>query len=128
MTPLTDEEIWSLCKLGYRLASHGRDGDAADLFRGLVALDERLAYPWHALGVLARRRGDLERAVDCFHRRLDLEPHASTSRLSLAETLWEHGYHRDAAETLRYFRHHTDVDSPTARRARILLERWEPLV
>ncbi len=125
MTPLTEDEIWSLCQLGYKLYRHNRNEDAARIFRGLVSLDTNLPYPWHALGVLARRRDDNQRAVECFQNRLQLEPDASRSRLSLAETLYENGYHRDATEVLRHFRQRPEDESDAARRGRILLRRWE---
>jgi predicted Zn-dependent protease len=125
MTPLTDDEIWTLCELGYKLYRHDRDEKATRIFRGLVSLDTNLPYPWHALGVLARRRDDMQRAVECFQNRLELEPGASRSRLSLAETLYENDYRRDAIDVLRHFRRHPDDESHAARRGRILLRQWE---
>lgn len=121
---LSDDEIWSLCKLGHQLYSRERYDDAERIFSGLVALDETLGYPWHALGMIARNRGDARRAADCFQRRLDLEPGADDSRVALAETLHGAGRVREAADLLRPFERDPEDDSPAARRGRVLLERW----
>ena len=121
---LTDDETYAVCKLGYQLYTRDRLDEAAEIFDGLVALDDTLGYPWHALGLIARRRGDAPRAIDCFQRRLELDPRAADSRVALAETLFEHGYRTDAAELLRHFRR-ADDESAAARRGRVLLDRWE---
>lgn len=124
MPTLDDDEVWSVCKLGYQLYVRERYDEAAKIFNGLVSLDDSLGYPWHALGLIARKQGDVQRAVDCFRKRLDLEPDASETRLSLAETLDRHGYREDAADVLAHFSRHADDESPAAIRGRALLERW----
>ena len=119
---MTNDEIHTICKLGFQLYTRDRYDDAARIFRGLVSLDDSLEYPWHALGLIARKRGEFQRAVDCFQRRLEIAPDADDSRVGLAETLWEHGYRGDAIDVLR--RLAPDSESEAARRGRVLLARW----
>jgi len=121
---LSATEIWSLCKLGHQLYSRERYEDARRIFEGLVALDDTLEYPWHALGLIARRRDDPGRAADCLQRRLELDPGAGESRVLLAEILYESGRRDRARETLAPFARRPDDDSEAARRGRVLLERW----
>lgn len=122
-TSLSATELWSLCKLGHQLYTRDRFDDAATIFEGIVALDESLGYAWHALGLIARKRSNPDRAVDCFQRRLELEPEAAESRVQLAETLRETGDRQRALRLLEYLTDSPD-DSEAARRGRVLLERW----
>lgn len=121
---MTDTELWSLCKLGYQLYARGRYADARSIFEGLVALDDQLEYPWHALGLVARKCDDPARAEECLRRRLELAPDADASRVELAEVLYETGRVEEALSLLDHF-HPPDGDSsPAARRGRVLRERW----
>lgn len=123
---LNDTEIWTLCKLGYQLFAREKYRESAKIFRGVLALDSTRPYPWHALGLIAKEQGDLQRAVDCFQKRLELEPEADDTRVSLAETLYEHGYKNDAVEVLQPLTHKSGADAQTAavRRGRVLLKQW----
>jgi len=122
---LSNDEIWCICKLGYQLYRRDRLEAAAEIFRGLVALEADLGYPWHALGMVARKRDDAPRAIECFQRRLEDDPGAAESRVALAETMFEHGHRGDAAELLRHFRRADTPETPAVRRGLALLDRWE---
>lgn len=121
---LSETEIWSICKLGYQLYTRERYEDARTLFEGLVALDDSLGYPWHALGLIARDSENPSRAVECFRRRLEIDPDAGESRVALAELLYESGRPSKAIEALDHFARHPGDDSEAARRGRVLRERW----
>jgi len=121
---LSETEVWSICKLGYQLYTRERYEDARKLFDGLAALDDTLGYPWHALGLIARDTDDPARAAECFRRRLDIDPDAGESRVSLAELLYEFGRPQEALEVLHHFARHPDDDSEAARRGRVLRRRW----
>lgn len=123
-TALSKTELWSLCKLGHQLYSRNRYDDAATIFEGLVALDDTLGYPWHALGLIARERSDRGRAVECFERRLELDPEADESRVQLAEVLYESGRVEEAIGVLEHFFPPEDDSSRAARRGRALRKRW----
>lgn len=125
MSDLSDDEIWSLCKLGYQLYCHGRLEDARTIFRGLVTLDDTVGYSWHVLGLIARDEEDPQRAITYFRNCLNVEPERDKTRVALAETLRECGYHEDARELLLHFRRTPQSDSAAAERGRVLLERWE---
>lgn len=123
-TDLSENEIWSVCKLGYQLYVRERYDDARAIFEGLATLDETLGYPWHALGLIARKRDNPSRAAECLRTRLDLDPEAGESRVALAEVLYESGRPDEACELLAPFARTPDDDSEHARRGRVLLERW----
>ena len=58
----TAEEIRLIADLGYALAEYGRDEEALTIFEGLAALAPATEYFQSALGALALRIGDLNRA------------------------------------------------------------------
>ena len=65
----------------------GRLERARAVFTGLTVLAPRRPWAWRALGVIARRRGQLERAVGCLRHALELDGAELACRLELAEAL-----------------------------------------
>ena len=67
------------CADGSRVAARimerlGRDREAHDFFKRLIALEPDWATNWVELGNLYRRLGEEETAVRCYSRALELDP------------------------------------------------------
>ena len=118
---LDNEEFWGLARLGYVLQEEGRVAEARAVFEGLTVVNPSEAYPWRALGCIARDDGKLSQAVDLFAHSLKLAE-SDTTRLQLGEVLILSGRLADAMPVLRPA---SQGDSVLARRARALLARCQ---
>lgn len=123
-TPTTwrDDELWSLAQLGWTYLERGRLEEAQKVFAGLTVLAPKMGYPWQALGLVARHRGDLARAVGCFKHAQQLEPGSIDIRLGLGEVLLLAGEHAEARGALAYVIAHGE-DAAQIARARALMAR-----
>ena len=81
------QEFTAIAQLGRSYMQCGREAQAQTIFSGLTALRPTHPYPWHALGELARRRGDMERAVGCLRHAQSLDQASAPIAVSLAEAL-----------------------------------------
>jgi tetratricopeptide (TPR) repeat protein len=87
-------------ELGKVLARQGRDREAIDEYRAVLAVEPGRWREQHALGILYRRNGVLDNAADAFRRALAVEAHA-VSAVALGEVLAEHGRVIDARAAFR---------------------------
>lgn len=117
-----EDELWSLAQLGWTYLERGRLEEAQKLFAGLTVLAPKMGYPWQALGLIARRRGDLSRAIGCFKHAQQLEPTNTEVRLGLGEVLLLAGEHAEARGALAYVIAHGE-DATAIARARTLMSR-----
>jgi tetratricopeptide (TPR) repeat protein len=117
-----EDELWSLAHLGWTYLERGRLDEAQKIFAGLTVLAPKMGYPWQALGLIARRRGDLGRAIGCFKHAQQLEPTNTEVRLGLGEVLLLAGEHAEARGALAYVIAHGE-DSSAIARARALMSR-----
>lgn len=121
---LTDIEGWSLARLGYLYYGHERFEEAESIFAGLATIRPQDFYPWHVLGLIARRKKNHTQAIQYFQHALKLSPENIETRIALAETLYEGGQLKPALEMLQPFKNYKRPVTETVRRAQILLARW----
>lgn len=82
---LTADELQSLAHLGWTHLERERLDDAQKIFAGLTVLAPQLSYAWHALGIIAKKRGDMERAIGCLKHAHGLASEDTEVLLSLGE-------------------------------------------
>lgn len=116
--PAPTLEAYALARLGWLYYSRERFEEAERLFAGLVTLFPTDAYGWYGLGLVARRRRDLQGAATRLQHALKLDAGMDEARLALAELLLEHNHAREARELL------AALVAAGDRRAKVLLERW----
>ncbi len=121
---LTDLEGWSLARLGYLYYGHERFEEAESIFAGLATLRPQDYYPWHVLGLIARRKKNHAQAVQYFQQALKISPDNVETRVTLAEALLESGQTAAAIELLMPYKKQKRNVTETVRRAQILLSRW----
>ncbi len=121
---LTDIEGWSLARLGYIYYGHERFDEAESIFAGLATLRPQDFYPWHVLGLIARRKKNHTQAVQYFQHALKVSPENIETRVAMAEALFENGQTSAAVELLMPYQKQKRNVTETVRRAQILLSRW----
>lgn len=121
---LTDLEGWSLARLGYLYYGHERFEEAESIFAGLATIRPQDFYPWHVLGLIARRKKNHTQAVQYFQQALKISPENAETRVALAESLLENGQTSAAIELLMPYKKQKRQVTETIRRAQILLSRW----
>ncbi|MEB3322689.1 MAG: glycosyltransferase [Synechococcaceae cyanobacterium] len=88
------------------LLGRGATAEAAALARRATALDPRLAMAWYDLGLIERRRGHLEAAIEAYRRAIELAPGHAEAHQNLAAALLLAG---DIAGARRGFRQAIDL-------------------
>ncbi len=125
MSSLDQTEIWSLANLGHRFLERGRLNEAQKIFAGLTTLAPDMSYPWHALGLIAKDRGNLDRAIGCFKRAQQLDPQDLDVIFNLASAQILAGQRAEArgalAQVINQAR--SRGDSASVARARSLMSR-----
>lgn len=122
MVKLNAEALWSLKHLGHALLERERLDDAEAVFTGLTALSAQDAYPWLALGQIARKRGDLPRAQQLIEHATRLAPGDAAAACTLAELHIAQQQLAPARAALAPFaRADAAASEPAVRRARALL-------
>lgn len=127
MSTLSQDESWSLAQLGYTLMRCRRDEEADVIFKGLAQLGgPQAAYAYHAMGLMAARRGELDRASALQQQALRLENAHPAARLALAEVLLRQGQRDTALQWLASIETGAGTDPATARRAEALRRKLKP--
>lgn len=71
--------------------AYGFSDAAASAYENARALQPEIAVWWYAAGLLERRRGRHEAAVELFRRALEIDPGSAVARLHLGESLLDLG-------------------------------------
>ena len=122
---LSEEESWGLAQLGHMLYLRRRDQEAEAIFGSLARLGgPQTAYAWYVLGLLARRRGDWQRAQELLQHATKTGEDSPAVQLALAEVLLHNGQSKAAADWLDSVAGALELDAGTARRAAALRRRW----
>lgn len=119
MTPL---QRWTIERLGHLLYTRARYDQATAIFEGLTQLAPEVHYPWYALGMIARKRGNDALAADYLKHAMQLAPKDPAVKLALAELEIRRGDRDSAASALRNIEQADE--SPDKARALVLRKRW----
>jgi Flp pilus assembly protein TadD len=118
---LSDRDLTTLAVVGYELFNQGKFDDARIIFQGLNALGHEDSFVQTALGTIAARDGELEKALDYFNKALACDPEDMTALTNRAEVYLKKNCFDQAASDLRMA---IDLDpneeSPMSSRARVL--------
>ncbi len=118
---LSDTDLMTLAIVGYELFNQGKFDDARIVFQGLNALGHEDSFVQTALGTLAARDGELDRAIDYFNKALLRDPEDLTALTNRAEVYLKKNCFDQAATDLKMA---IDLDpneeSPMSSRARVL--------
>jgi predicted Zn-dependent protease len=116
-----DEELRVILEAGFALRYARRLDEAADIFRGMVALLPEEDVPRVALGTVELERGNFAQAQAACEQALQHNPDSLYARVHRAEALLFQK-RRDEAETELNSIIATDPQSPHSGTARALLE------
>jgi tetratricopeptide (TPR) repeat protein len=118
---LNDRDLTTLAVAGYELFNRGKFDDARVIFQGLNALGHDDSFVQTALGTIAARDGELDKAVEYFDRALEGDPDDLTALTNRAEVYLKKNCFDQAAEDLRKaIDLDPDDESPLSARARVL--------
>lgn len=119
---MTPQQRWTIERLGHILYTRGRYDQATAIFEGLTQLAPEVHYPWYALGLIARKRGNDALAADYLKHAMQLAPQDSSIKLALAELEIRRGDKSAAMQALQNIEQ--TRDSPEKKRALVLRKQW----
>ncbi|WP_223635266.1 tetratricopeptide repeat protein [Corallococcus sp. EGB] len=119
--PLSGPEMLERATEGFNLFQDGRFNESLAIFDTLASMDSSEAYFQTALGACHLALEDLDSAVACFNRAIELDPSDITPFVNRGEAFLRQGRTTEAA---RDFQHAVSLDpddkDPLSRRARML--------
>ena len=98
---VSPSELAGMAAFGHDLWRQGRPGDAAKIFLGLIALDEKTYYGHAGMGLVAMSKGDLDSAERHLKRALALEASDRVVAINLGEVLLRKGEIETAISVIR---------------------------
>ena len=90
-----------IIKKGEDLFSTGRIAEAEQVFNSIIDRDFRSSEAHNNLGVIAFQKGEIDRAVDCFTRALQIDPDYKDALFNIAHLLRKLGKISELAPFLR---------------------------
>ncbi|MBN1878542.1 tetratricopeptide repeat protein [bacterium] len=118
---LSEQDLSNLSVVGYELFNQGKYEDARLIFQGLNALGHDDSFVQTALGTIAARDGELEKAVEFFNRAVDSDPEDISALTNRAEVYLKLNCFDKAAEDLKAaIDLDPDDESSLSSRARVL--------
>jgi Flp pilus assembly protein TadD len=119
--PLSGPEMLERATEGFNLFQDGQFNESLAIFDTLASMDSSEAYFQTALGACHLALEDLDTAVACFNRAIELDPSDITPFVNRGEAFLRQGRVTDAA---RDFQHAVSLDpegnDPLSGRARML--------
>jgi len=97
----SDEELYSIARVGYFYFYQGRVNEARTLFQGLYAINPLDPYFAKALGVVEMAAGNAQGALAAYDVALRLAPQDSAAYVGKAEVKLSQGQRAQAVEDLR---------------------------
>lgn len=97
----SDEELYSIARVGYFYFYQGRVSEARTLFQGLYAVNPLDPYFAKALGVVEMAAGNAQGALAAYDVALRLSPQDSAAYVGKAEVKLAQGQKAQAVEDLR---------------------------
>lgn len=95
------DDLETLAKLGSALRAGGRNAEAIDCFRRVLALNPKLAEAWYNLGNAQSADGRSAEAAESYRQALALRPDLAPARFNLGNALRDLGEFEPAAEAYR---------------------------
>jgi len=118
---LKDQDLATLMMVGYELFNQGNYDDSIVIFQGLEALGYDDPFVFTALGTLAARNDELDRAEKYFNRAIEADPEDMVALTNRAEIYLKMNSFDQAASDLRHaIQLDPDENSPLSSRARVL--------
>ncbi|MCY1045180.1 tetratricopeptide repeat protein [Corallococcus sp. bb12-1] len=96
--PLSAAEMLERATEGFNLFQDGRFSEALAIFENLLAMDASEAYFHTALGACHLALEDLDQAVGCFNRAIELDPTDITPFVNRGEAALRQGKLTEAAQ------------------------------
>lgn len=96
----TDEELFTIARVGYVFYTQGRIAEARTLFQGLYALDPLEPYFAKALGVVEFAAGNSQGALSAYDVAIKLNPDDPAAFVGRAEIRLALGHKSQALEDL----------------------------
>jgi tetratricopeptide (TPR) repeat protein len=119
---LSRKELNAIEVLGFQLYQQGKVSDAESIFRGLIALDNKLYRGFAGLGALALAEQKLEEAANWLTQAIERDPNDPTVHANLGETLLRLGKFDAAAKEFEIsLALDPDQRDPGANRARAII-------
>lgn len=100
-----------LIKKGEDLFSAGRIVEAEQVFNSIIERDFRSNEAHNNLGVIACQKGEIERAIDCFTRALQIDPDYRDALFNIADLLRKLGKISELAPFMREMAKAHELDS-----------------
>lgn len=119
----SNEELYSIARLGYFFFYQGKIEEARTVFQGLYAVNPLDPYFAKALGVVEMAAGNAAGAVAAYDVCLKLSPKDSAAYVGRAEVKVAQGQRTGAVEDLRRAAQFVDPEDPLKDKIGALLQR-----
>lgn len=117
----TDEELYSIARMGYFFFYQGKLDEARTIFQGLYAVNPVDAYFARALGVIEMAAGNAEGALNAYNVVLKISPRDAVAYVGRAEVRLAQGEKGQAVEDLRRAQPFIPVGDPLADKVTAML-------
>lgn len=119
----SDEELYSIARMGYFFFYQGKIEEARTIFQGLYAVNPLDSYFAKALGVVEMAAGNAQGAMAAYDVCLKLSPQDSAAYVGRAEVKVSQGQRGSAIEDLKRAAQFVGADDPLREKIGALLQR-----
>jgi type III secretion system low calcium response chaperone LcrH/SycD len=119
----SDEELYSIARMGYFFFYQGKLEEARTIFQGLYAVNPLDSYFAKALGVVEMAAGNPVGAMAAYDVCIRLLPQDSAAYVGRAEIKVSQGQRAAAVDDLRRAAQFVEPEDPLGEKIRALLER-----
>ncbi|MCA2977109.1 MAG: CesD/SycD/LcrH family type III secretion system chaperone [Myxococcaceae bacterium] len=119
----SDEELYSIARMGYFFFYQGKREEARTIFQGLYAVNPLDPYFAKALGVVEMAAGNPVGALAAYDVCLKLSPRDSAAYVGRAEVRIAQNQRAGAVEDLRRAAQHVEPTDPLREKIAALLQR-----
>ena len=98
---LSEQDLATLTIVGFELFNQGKYGDARVIFQGLNALGHDDGFVQSALGTIAARDGEFEKAIEYLSRAIEIDPEDVAALTNRAEVYLKMNCFEKAADDLK---------------------------
>ncbi|MCU0701550.1 MAG: tetratricopeptide repeat protein [Myxococcaceae bacterium] len=119
----SDEELYSIARMGYFFYYQGKFEEARTIFQGLYAVNPLDPYFAKALGVVEMAAGNAAGALAAYDVCLKLSPQDSAAYVGRAEVKISQNQRSGAVDDLRRAAQFVDAEDPLREKIAALLQR-----